>query len=201
VKQWHHQKKKQIVEDYIIKKAGSEKGEPSRAPMPVGLHKLRSMVKDTWRFYNWSATQIYEMRQDMNKLLKHQGLPFEAILHPPPIFLEFPENTTSEGEDEGEKDRGSPLPERDMSAAHTDEEKEDDEPLSAKMARLRKETAGKKAMGTPTPVRARKEATPGRSIRRPADLSSRFDTDLELESENTIPVAEKEEDSFFSDDE
>jgi hypothetical protein len=47
VKQWHHQKKKQVVEDYILKKAGSEQGEPSRTPMPAGLHKLRGLVRDT----------------------------------------------------------------------------------------------------------------------------------------------------------
>jgi hypothetical protein len=52
VKQWQHQKKQQVVEDYIIKKAGCEQGEPCRAPMPAGLHKLRGMVRDTWRFCN-----------------------------------------------------------------------------------------------------------------------------------------------------
>jgi hypothetical protein len=199
VKQWHHQKKMQVVEDYIIKKVGSKQGETSRAPMPAGLHKLRGMVRDTWRFCNWSATQIYEMRQDMNKLLKHQGLPFNAILPPPPIFTEFPEYTTSEGEDEGEKDRSSPLPERDMPAAHTDEEEEEVEPLSAKMAKQRKEAAGKKAMGTPTPVRVRRKATVGRFVRRPTDLSSGSNTELELECDNTVPEAKKE-DSNFSDD-
>jgi hypothetical protein len=107
-----------VVEDYIIKKAGSEQWEPSRAPMPAAFHKLRGMVRDTWRFCNWTATQMYEMRQDMNKLLKHQGLPFNAMLPPPPIFPEFLEYTTSEGEDKGEKDRGRPLDEEDMPTAH-----------------------------------------------------------------------------------
>jgi hypothetical protein len=79
-----------VVEDYIIKKVGSEQqGEPRREPMPAGLHKLEGMVRDTWRFCNWTTTQMYELRQDMNKLLKHQGLPFNAMLPPPPIFLEF----------------------------------------------------------------------------------------------------------------
>jgi hypothetical protein len=40
----------------------------------------------------------------MNRLLKHQGLSFNAMLPPPPIFPDFPEYTTSE--DEGEKDTG-----------------------------------------------------------------------------------------------
>jgi hypothetical protein len=70
------------------------------------------------------------------------------MLPPPPIFPEFPEYTASEGEDEGEKDRGSPLAEGDVPADQTEED-EDIEPLSAKMARLRKEAAGKKAMRTP----------------------------------------------------
>jgi hypothetical protein len=56
VKQWQHQKKQQVVEEYILKNAGSEQQEdeegPSRAPMPAGLHKLRGMVRDTWRFCN-----------------------------------------------------------------------------------------------------------------------------------------------------
>jgi hypothetical protein len=48
VKQWQHQKKQQVVEDYILKTARSEqKEEPSRAPMPASLHKLRGMVRDT----------------------------------------------------------------------------------------------------------------------------------------------------------
>jgi hypothetical protein len=108
VKQWQHKKKKHVVEEFILKKVGSEqhKGEegPSRAPMPTGLHKLRGMVSDTWRFCNWRATQLFELREDMNRLLKHQGLSFNAMLPPPPIFPDFPEYTTSE--DEGEKDTG-----------------------------------------------------------------------------------------------
>jgi hypothetical protein len=51
VKQWQHQKKRQVVEQFILKKAGSEQQEgeegPSRAPMPAGLHKLNGMVRDT----------------------------------------------------------------------------------------------------------------------------------------------------------
>jgi hypothetical protein len=160
--------------------------------MPAGLHKLRGMVRDTWRFCNWTATQMYELRQDMNKLLKHQGLSFNAML-PPPIFPEFPDYTTSV--DEGEKDTGSPLAEGNMPAAQSEED-EDIEPLSAKMARLRKEAAGKKAMGTSTPVRARR-ATAGRPVRKSVDISSGSDTDLG--SNSTIPEAEEE--SGFSDEE
>jgi hypothetical protein len=37
------------------------------------------------------------------------------------------------------------------------------------MTRLRKEATGEKAMGTPTPVRARRKATTGRYVRRPVD--------------------------------
>jgi hypothetical protein len=56
------------------------------------------MVRDTWRFCNWTATQMFELREDMNRLLKHQGLSFNAMLPPPPIFPDFPEYTTSEDE-------------------------------------------------------------------------------------------------------
>jgi hypothetical protein len=44
------------------------------------------------------------------------------MLPPPPIFLGFPEYTTSE--DEGEKDTGSPLAERNMSADQSEEEED-----------------------------------------------------------------------------
>jgi hypothetical protein len=188
-----------VVEEYILKKVGSEQQEgeegPSRAPMPAGLHKLRGMVRDTWRFCNWTATQMYELRQDMNKLLKHLGLSFNAMLPPPPIFPNFTEYTTSE--DEGEKDTGNPLAERNMPAAQSEEE-EDTEPLSAKMARLRKEAVGKKAMGTSTSGRARRKATAVRPVRRPIDISSGSDSDLG--SDSIVPEAE-EEDSGFSDEE
>jgi hypothetical protein len=56
----------------------------------------------------------------------------------------------------------------------------------------------KKAMGTSTPVRARKKATAGRPVRRPADLPSGSTT--ELESDSTVLEAEEEE-SGFSDEE
>jgi hypothetical protein len=76
----------------------------------------------------------------MNRLLKHQGLSFNAMLPPPPIFPDFPEYTTSE--DEGEKDPVSPMAGEDVPAAQSEED-EDIEPLSAKMDRLRREAAGK----------------------------------------------------------
>jgi hypothetical protein len=111
----------------------------------------------------------------MNRLLKHQGLSFNAMLHPPPIFPDFPEYTTSE--DEGEKDPATPMAE-DVPAAHTDEDEEDVEPLSAKMARLRKATAG-------------------RPVRRPIEIS--YESGSDLGSESTVPEAE--EDASDSSDE
>jgi hypothetical protein len=99
-------------------------------------------------------------------------------------LLSAPTYTTSEGENECEKDRDSPLAEEDMPATQTEED-EDTKPLSAKMARLRKEAAREKAMGTPTLVRARRKAIAGRSVMRPADLSSGSDTDLGNESDST----------------
>jgi hypothetical protein len=153
------------------------------------------MVRDTWRFCNWTTTQIYELREDMNRLLKHQGLSFNAMLPPPPIFPNFPEYTTSE--DEGEKDTGSPLAGRNVPADQSEEE-EDIEPLSAKMARLKKEAAGKKAMGTSSAGRPRRKATAGRPVRRPVDISS--GSGFDFGSDSTVPQAE-EEDSGFSDEE
>jgi hypothetical protein len=193
VKQWQHQKKQQVVEEHILKKAsskqhksGPEEG-PSKAPMPAGLHKLRGMVRDTWRYCRWTSTQLFELRQDMNRLLKHQGLSINAMHHPPPTFPDFPEYTTSE--EEGEKDPASPMAE-DVPAAHSEEDEEDAEPLSAKMARLRKEAAGKKAMGSSSGVRVRRKVTAGRPVRRPIDLSSGSGSDLG--SDSTVPEAEED---------
>jgi hypothetical protein len=201
VKQWQYQKKQQVVEEHILKKASSEqhKGEegPSKTPMPTGLHKLRGMVRDTWRFCNWTTTQFFELREDMNRLLKHQGLSFNAMLPPPPIFPDFLEYTTSE--DEGEKDPISPMAREDVPAAQSEEEDEEDiEPLSAKMARLRKETTGKRAMGSSSAGITRRKATARRSIRRPVDISSGSGSDFG--SDSTVPEAE-EDASDFSDEE
>jgi hypothetical protein len=199
VKQWQHQKKQQVVEEHILKKASSEqhKGEegPSRAPMPTGLHKLRGMVRDTWRFCNWTATQLFELREDMNRLLKHQGLSFNAMLPPPPIFPDFLEYTTSE--DEGEKDPVSPMVGEDVPAAQSEEE-EDIEPLSAKMDRLKKEAARKGAMGSSSAGRTRRKATAGRPVRRLVDIS--FGSGSDFGSDSTVPEAE-EDASDFSDEE
>jgi hypothetical protein len=152
------------------------------------------MVRDTWSFFNWIATQMFELREDMNRLLKHQGLSFNAML-PPPIFPDFSEYTTSE--DEGEKDPGSPLAGRNVPTAQSEEE-EDIEPLSAKMARLKKEAAGKRAMGSSSADRARRKATVGRPVKRPVDISSGSGSDFGFD--NTVPEAE-EEASDFSDEE
>jgi hypothetical protein len=85
----------------------------------------------------------------------------------------------------------------DMPAAHFDEDEEDVEPLSAKMARLRKEAAGKKAMGSSSGARVRRKATAGRPVRRPINLSSGSGSDFE--SDSTVP--EVEEDASDSSDE
>jgi hypothetical protein len=53
-------------------------------------------------------------------------------------------------------------------------------------------------METPTPVRARRKATTGRSVRRLAHLSSGSDTDLGNAFDSTIPDAKEE--SGFNDD-
>jgi hypothetical protein len=154
------------------------------------------MVRDTWRFCNWTATQLFELKEDMNRLLKHQGLSFNAMLPPPPIFPDFPEYTTSE--DEGEKDPISPMAGEDVPAAQSEEEEEDIEPLSAKMDRLKKEAAGKRAMGSSSAGRTRRKATARRPVRRPVDISSGSGSDFG--SNSTVPEAE-EDASDFSDEE
>jgi hypothetical protein len=115
------------------------------------------------------------------------------MLHPPPIFPDFPEYTTSE--DEGEKNPVSPMAE-DVPAAQSEEE-EDVETLSAKRARLKKEAAGKRAMRSSSGGRVRRKATAGRPIRSPVDISSRSGSDFGFDS--TVPEAE--EDASDSSDE
>jgi hypothetical protein len=189
-----------VVEEHILKRASSEQHKdeegPSKAPMPTGLHKLRGMVRDTWRFCNWTATQLFELTEDMNRLLKHQGLSFNAMLPPPPIFPDFPEYTTSE--DKGEKDPVSPMAGDDVSAAQSEEEQEDIEPLSAKMARLRKEATGKRVMGSSSAGKTRRKATAGRPVRRPVDIFSGSGSDFG--SDSIVPEA-KEDASDSSDEE
>jgi hypothetical protein len=90
----------------------------------------------------------------------------------------------------------------DVPAAQSEEEEEEEEegdvePLSAKMARLRKETAGKKAMGSSSAGRVRRKATAGRPVRRPVDISSGSGSDFG--SDSTVPEAE--EDASDSSDE
>jgi hypothetical protein len=111
------------------------------------------------------------------------------MLHPPPIFPNFPE---------GEKDPVSPMAE-DVPAAQSEEEEEEDvEPLSAKMARLRKEAVGKRAMGSSSGGRVRRKATAGRPVRRPVDISPGSGSDFG--SDSTVPEA-KEDASDSSDEE
>jgi hypothetical protein len=109
------------------------------------------------------------------------------MLPPPPIFPDFPEYTTTE--DEGEKDPVSPMAE-DVPATQSEEEEEDFEPLSAKMARLKKEAAGKKAMGSSSAGRTRRKATAGRHVRRHVDISSGSGSDFG--SDSTVPEAEED---------
>jgi hypothetical protein len=86
----------------------------------------------------------------------------------------------------------------DTPAAHSEGDEEDAEPLGAKMARPRKEAAGKKAMGSSSSARIRRNATAGRPVRRPIDLSPGSGSDFG--SDSTVPEA-GEDDSDFSDEE
>jgi hypothetical protein len=65
------------------------------------------------------------------------------------------------------------------------------------MARLRKEAAGKKVMGSSSAGRTRRKTTAGRPVRRPVDISSGSGSDFG--SDSTVPEAE--EDASDSSDE
>jgi hypothetical protein len=76
-------------------------------------------------------------------------------------------------------------------AAQSEEEEEEDvEPLSAKMAKLRKEAAGKRAMGSSSGGRVRRKDTAGRPVRRFVDIS--FGSSSDFGSDNTVLKAEQD---------
>jgi hypothetical protein len=94
----------------------------------------------------YSATQAYEARKDINRLLSHHGLATQSI-SPPPIF--FDEFSSSEEE--------APVNPQLISS-------EDEEPRSAKLQKMKGQ-----AKPTPRGFRRGVKGTAGRGKRPPSD--------------------------------
>jgi hypothetical protein len=137
VKQWRHQKTEAVVQactdlaNKSAKKPASHDDEvgPSRPMQKEStFKKMKELIRHSLSMCTYSATQAYEARKDINRLLSHNGLPTQTI-PPPPIF--FDDFSSSEEE--------APQP---ISS-------KDEKPLSAKLQKM-------KAKTKPTPRGIRK---------------------------------------------
>jgi hypothetical protein len=148
VKQWQHQKTEVAVQACVdsakrsAKKPAAHNDEvgPSRPKKKVStLEKMKEIIRHSLSMCTYSATQAYEARKDINRLLSHHGLTTQSI-SPPPIF--FGEFSSSEEE--------APVTPQLISS-------EDEEPLSAKLQKM-------KGQDKPTPrgIRRGVKGTAGR---------------------------------------
>jgi hypothetical protein len=105
-----------------------------------GGKKIRSMLRDVFAFCKYNATQTYELRKDVNKLLLKADLS-ESHLLPPSTFPFFPDSPPSETD--ADKNDSS-----------------DNEPLSAKLRQARgPKFASRKTLCTPTKPDGKNAAT------------------------------------------
>jgi hypothetical protein len=141
IKQWSHQKCAEVVRSVLkpqraIDVSSDEGPSSAAAKKDKGGKKIRSMLRDVFAFCKYNATQTYELRKDVNKLLFKADLS-ESHLVPPPTFPFFPDSTSSETN--ADKNDSS-----------------DNEPLSAKLRRARgPKIATRKTLHTPTKPMAR----------------------------------------------
>jgi hypothetical protein len=137
LKQWQHSKTaeavKALLEPVTPTTHSHEVGPNSEARRDKGGKKIRNMLRDLLGFCKYNATQTYELRKDVNKLLLKAELP-ESYLVPPPTFPFFPDSTSSEEE----KPANAPI-----------DTPDDDEPLSVRLTRA-------KARGKPSKIAIRK---------------------------------------------
>jgi hypothetical protein len=97
---------------------------------------MKELIRHSLSMCTYSATQAYEARKDINRLLSHNGLATQSIPPPPIFFDDF-----SSSEEEAPQHISS----------------EDEEPLKAKLQKV-------KAKAKPTPRGTRKgvKGTAGR---------------------------------------
>jgi hypothetical protein len=83
VKQWQHQKTEAAVQACIdsanksAKKPAAhddEAGPSRRKKMESTFKKMKELIRQSLSMCTYSATQAYEARKDINRLLSHNGL-------------------------------------------------------------------------------------------------------------------------------
>jgi hypothetical protein len=107
---------------------------------------MKEIIRHSLSMCTYSATQAYDARKDINRLLSHHGLATQSI-PPPPIF--FDEFSSSEEE--------APEVPQHISG-------EDEEPLSAKLQEMKI-----KANPTPRGIKEGVKGTAGRGKCPPSD--------------------------------
>jgi hypothetical protein len=154
VKQWQHQKTEAVVQACVDSAKKSvekpnvheEEAGPSRPKKESTLKKMKEIIRHSFSLCTYAATQTYDARKDINRLLSHHGLTTQSI-SPPPIF--FDEFSSSEEE--------APATPQHISS-------EDEEPLSAKLHKMKGQ-----AKPTPRGIRRGVKGTAGRGKRPPSD--------------------------------
>jgi hypothetical protein len=166
VKQWQHKKTEATVQACVdsAKKSAKkptfhdEEAGPSRPKKESTLKKMKEIIRHSLSMCTYSATQAYEARKDINRLLSHHGLTTQSI-SPPPIF--FDEFFSSEED--------APVTPQHISS-------EDEEPLSAKLQKMKGQ-----AKLTPRGIRRGVKGTAGRGKRSPSyedeDLGSKYSSE------------------------
>jgi hypothetical protein len=149
VKQWQHQKTEAAVQACVdsAKKSAKKPAihDEEASPSRPTLKKMKEIIRHSLSMCTYSATQAYEARKDINRLLSHHGLATQFIS--PPIF--FDEFSSSEEE--------APITPQHISS-------EDEEPLSAKLQKMKSQ-----AKPTPRGIRRGVKGTVGRGKRPPSD--------------------------------
>jgi hypothetical protein len=131
-----------------------EEAGPSRPKKKEStLKKMKEIITHSFSLCTYAATQAYDARKDINRLLSHHGLTTQSIS--PPIF--FDEFSSREEE--------VPVPPQHISS-------EDEEPLGAKLQKMKGE-----AKPTPRGIRRGVKGTAGRGKRPPSDEDEDLDSE------------------------
>ena len=137
LKSWSHNRKEEAMKAFLEPETpaacSAEAGPSNPKEEKSSGNKLRQMLRDMFSMCKYSATQAYEARKDMNRLLNHAGLSSQPLV-PPATFPLFPDSSSGKEEE------------------HREATDDDDEPLSAKIRRFRgPKIAIRKTLRTPKP--------------------------------------------------
>jgi hypothetical protein len=124
-----------------------EEAGPSRLKKKEStLKRMKEIIRHSFSLCSYAATQAYDARKDINRLLSHHGLTTQSI-SPQPVF--FDDFSSSEEE--------APTTPQHISS-------EDEEPLSAKLHKMKGQ-----AKPTPRGIRKGVKGTAGRGKRPPSN--------------------------------